>query len=740
MDRRTFNKLITAGGIAGFGQGLKLDAQEGSAIAIEKRQVKWPTETLRRLLVDTHVPDWDGLMANFDAADYVSTIAKGNFQALMQYANSHVGLCLWRTQLGQMHAGMKGRDYFGEVMAECHRHGLHRLAYYSLIFDGWAYQVHPDWRIVPENGDDPIMFSRMGKVCPNSPYREHALACLRELVKNYDFEGIFLDMTFWPTVCYCAHCEARFRREHGQEPPRIVNWHDPLWRTFQRAREQWMLEFAKAVTQAIKETRPISAYHQFGTAFSPWRYGVSLEQREASDFCAGDFDGEPAKFSLICKTFQSLTMNRPFEFMRARTETLNDFETTLPFEQYLIETFFPTIHSSASLMIDAIKPDGTLNHRAYDFMGQVNAQHDPYERFLGGEMLADVAIYYDKNSMYDPQENGLSSAEAAPSEGYGGISKKAFQPLYRPDPPHIEAVLGATRILREAHIPFGVVTNATLDQLRQYRAVMLPSVLELTAEQAERFRQFVQGGGVLYASGPSALDRLDEIDARLSEVLGVHYVKPFGAVQSYLTPTDPELLKVSWPQENITYPGPLVQAQVLPGAEVLARATLPIVPAREGYTIGTRFAQIWSNPPAPVPGSDPGIVINSFGKGKAVWVAAPIESRAEAVYARIVSHLLHRVLPGPYHFEVETHRAVEMTLFHQAEKRKMLVSLLNAQTQLPTIPVGATVRVLLPAGRKPRRVVQLPDQKEVAFTPAGQYVQFVVPPFKILAMAVVEYD
>ena len=91
-------------------------------------------------------------------------------------------------------------------------------------------------------------------------------------------------------------------------------------------------------------------------------------------------------------------------------------------------------------MIDAIKPDGTLNHRAYDFMGQVNAQHDPYERFLGGEMLADVAIYYDKNSMYDPRENGLSVAEAVPSHGFGGVDQQAFQPISRPSPPHMDAV------------------------------------------------------------------------------------------------------------------------------------------------------------------------------------------------------------------------------------------------------------------------------------------------------------
>ncbi len=99
-------------------------------------------------------------------------------------------------KLGQMHKGMRGRDYFGEVMEQCKIQGITRVAYYSLVFDDWAYQTHPDWRILPEGGYDPILYSRMGTVCINSPYREHALACLQELVSNYEFGGIFPDMTF----------------------------------------------------------------------------------------------------------------------------------------------------------------------------------------------------------------------------------------------------------------------------------------------------------------------------------------------------------------------------------------------------------------------------------------------------------------------------------------------------------------------------------------------------------------
>src|ERR1019366_1412186 len=389
--------------------------------------------------------------------------------------------------------------------------------------------------------------------------------------------------------------------------------------------------------------------------------------------------------------------------------------------------------------IDAIKPDGTLNHSAYKLLGQVNAQHDLYEPFLGGELMADVAIYYDKESMYNPGDNGLHVAEASPADAFGGPRNHSFEPYDTTNPPHLDAVVGAARILREAHIPFGVLTNVTLDQLSRYRAVIVPSVLELTAEQAERFRRFVHDGGVLYVSGPSSLDRFDRIESVLADVLGVKYLGTVGTLTTYLTPTDADLKKTIWPQENIGFPGSSVQAQSLASSEVLATVTPPLVAPEVGYTIGTHFAQIWSNPPALAPGRDPGIVFNSFGKGKTVWVAAPIESRPEPAFATIVLQFLRRLLPGPYSFEVDTDPAVEMTLFHQADQRRLLVSLLNMREQSPVSAVSATVRVRLPEGRKPARVVRVPDLKEIPFEIAGPYVQYSVAPFKVLAMQLVEY-
>lgn len=744
MDRRTFNKLAGLGAVDAWRSRARVNDQPSPCAAgrnadsltephelarIPARPVEWPSRTYRRLLVDTHVPDWDDrLLASFDPVDYVSTIAGAGFQSLMQYANSHVGLCLWRTQLGQMHRNMNGRDYFGEVMEQCRRRGLHRIAYYSLIVDDWAYRTHPDGRILPPAGPDPESHDRTGAVCINSPYTGHALATIKELVANYDFESIFFDMTFWPTLCYCPHCIARYWKEQGAEPPRIVDWKDPQWRSFQKSRERWMREFALSVTQAAKQIRPLQVYHQFGTFFGPWALGVSLEQNDASDFCAGDFYGGAAQFSIVCKAYLGLTRNRPFEFQTSRTLNLNDFETTKPFQQLALESMIPMIHSSACMLIDALKPTGELNHQAYEYLSQINSLHDAYEPFLGGEMLADVAIYYDRNSMYDPDAGKLTAAE---------VSKHIWIKS-----PHLDAAVGAARFLRESHIPFGVITNASLDQIDKYRAVVLPNVIEMTGEQAAVFREFVGKGGILYASGASSMSAPGDGAEKLllGDVLGVRYVGKTGGRTTYLSTRDKALTAAIWPQENIGFSGPMVKVQAEPSAEVLATVTLPFVDPDAGNPLNTRFAQIWSNPPAPEPGQDPGIVIHAFGKGKAVWVAAPLESRGDVVDARIFQVLLERVLSGPYKFEADTNRSVEVTLFHQAENRRLLLGMLNLQAQVPTIPVAATIRVQVPERHTVRRVSLLPERKEMAFQPAGSYIGFQVPPFNLVCMALVEYD
>jgi hypothetical protein len=734
MDRRTFNKLVSGATFGSVAPRLGGVALAGGVDDGAKFSTQWPSQVYRRLLIDTHIPDWDPLfLSRLDPAECVDTVARAGFQLLMPYTNSCVGLALWRTKVGQMHANLHGRDMFGEIVSECRRRGVHTAAYFIVTRDNWAAETHPAWRLQPATGNSRILENRYGQTCPNTPYREYAYACLREIVGNYPIEGVFIDMTFWRSACYCVSCTERYRAEYKAEPPRTIDWDDPAWRQFQRARQRWMLEFAQGLTDAIKRVRPITVYHNQAVILDSWTAGQSPAIAETCDYLGGDLYDGPTFYSLVSKIFDGLTRTRPFEYMTSRVDPgLADHVSQKSLAKLRQDAYAATLHCAALTTIDAVNPDGTLNPEVYKLLGKVNEERALYEPFLGGELQADVAIYYDQESMYDPTKNRVHVGDFV---GWEGAGEKG-------NCPHRDALQGWAKVLREGHIPYGVVTNVNLDQLKKYRAVIVPHVLEMTAEQAAKFRDFVQQGGVLLASGPSSLDRFDRSGPRflLEDVLGVRYLGTMGTKVTYLTPKDEQVRKVIWPQDHLNHNGPMIHAEALSGATVLATVTLPWVAPEAGHSIGSHFAAVHSNPPAATPGTTPALVVNSFGRGRAVWLAAPIETGRPEANPALLLHLLKQALPGPYKFEAETHRSVEVTLFRQADQKRLLVGLLSMQDQLPAIPVEATVRVLAPEGKTVQGVYRLPDRKPVQFAPAGAYQQFHLDPFDMFAMLLIEHD
>jgi hypothetical protein len=286
-----------------------------------------------------------------------------------------------------------------------------------------------------------------------------------------------------------------------------------------------------------------------------------------------------------------------------------------------------------------------------------------------------------------------------------------------------------------------VVTNVNLDQLARYRAVILSDIREMTAEQAAHFRDFVANGGVLYASGVTSLDPTERTSPRLllEDVLGVKFQGYLGTACTYLTPADPQVRASVLPQQNVTFRGRMVKVTAQPDTEVLATVTLPFVAPEEGTHFNRRFAQIWSDPPALTPGTDPGIVVHRFGKGLAIWVAAPVESSEHIVNRTLVSGLLRRFMRGPMTFELDSAPWVEMTLMHQTSANRFLVGLLNLQNQTPPLPAAATVRVRVPEGKSIAGVRRLPGNDPARWSMKGPFVEFHVPEFNELAMYLLDY-
>ncbi|NLX06600.1 MAG: hypothetical protein GXY33_15790 [Phycisphaerae bacterium] len=669
----------------------------------------WYAHAYRRNVVDMHITDDDPqFMTRIDPKRYAAMLKKSGVQSAVVYAHSHVGHTYYPTKVGHTHGNLQGRDLFGELVAECHREKIAVQAYYSLIFNTWAYRAFPDWRIIDVNGRGHGDSSRYGVCCPNSPYRDHVAAQVEELCTAYPFEGIRFDMTFWPAVCYCPHCARRFAEEVGGELPRTIDWTDRRWTAFQRARERWLVDFAALATATVRRFRPeVSVEHQASAYPLTWQFGVSVDLVEHNDFLQGDFYGGALQGSFVCKLLADLTPNQPFAFETSIALGLGDHTSIKP--EHLLEAKACRAISNGGgfVFIDAIDPVGTLDRRRYERMGRVFARTSRFDPYLGGRMVHDVGIYMSTESKHDPDDTGRK-----PTEG----SHKT---------PHVSACLGAAEAMIEANIPYGVVTRKGLDRLSRFSILVLPNVLMMSEQEAEAIRQYVRQGGCVYASRFTSLTTPDgarQRDFLLADVFGATFDGETKEAYTYIAPTGAG--KRVLDQYDDQYPLGMANRQVMiqphESAKVLGRLALPYTDPADPQ----RFASIHSNPPGR-PTDRPAIVLHRFGKGRAIYAAADLESLEDRrwVFANLIRSLAPR---RGFAFESDAPKPVELTLFDQPERSRMILHVLNFQEPMPNIPVNDIhVRVRLD-DRALKAVTEVPSRKKVRFKISKGFVEFAI--------------
>ncbi|MDR1639947.1 MAG: hypothetical protein LBT59_09660 [Clostridiales bacterium] len=567
------------------------------------------------------------------------------------------------------------------------------------------YERNESWRIKDANGlysrqasgtpelGEPT--GRYGLLCPNSGYRSYVKSQLNHLASNYEFEGVFIDMAFWPKVCYCESCRSRW--EAG-EMPRIVDWNDGRWNAFQHKRERWLHEFEVFCTDVLKKANPaLTVSHQCSSVSRNWVLAASEDYVDACDYAAGDFYEGPTEQGIICKLFNSLTGS--FEFMTSRCVNLRDHTTKKPLELIKLQAFIALAHKGAFLHIDAIDPSGEIDIQAYEDLGAVLKEFELYEKYLGGELIADVAILFDSNSKMDFRENGMD------------VTNVGWVPF-----PHIRQVAATARVLKERHIPFTVIAAKNLKNA-SYKAIVLTGVSRLSEESAEDIREYVRNGGAVYASGDCA---------RLEDVLGFKHLSKF----EHDTYISPELGIPIFSKDRPMQAGIQSKVEALPSAKVLASIMLPITDPGDF----TKFASIHSNPPGKRT-EYPAVIANEYGKGRTLWMAGSIESMGEKEQSDAFVKAIAYLTGGSYSHFLEAPPVAEAICFDAGDY--ILASILNVQPTLPAVALhGARLSVDL-KGRSVRKALLLPEEKELPFEVKDGYARIELPPINLLAMVII---
>ncbi|MDR0533225.1 MAG: beta-galactosidase trimerization domain-containing protein [Verrucomicrobiales bacterium] len=694
----------------------------------------WYGRKFNRILVDMHIPDWDDrFLSRLTPKRFVDTIVKGGGEIIMVYACSHMGLSLYPSRYGRVNRIIGDQDYTGEVLRLARKKNLDVVVYYSVNVNNAVFLDQPDWRLVPPQGESLYEHSRYGVLCPNSPYKQYALAQVEELCRRYEFDGIFCDMLFWAYPCYCRHCEERYHRETGfAKIPATVDWNNPAWVAYQAGRERWMKEIAGDLYAKVKQVRPsMSVSHQASPVLHDWRVAMPFSIFECMDYPSGDFYGPPVQQSVACKIFDALTVHKPYEIVTSRSLDLRDHVTCKQPWEMEAQAFLTRAHSAGFMFIDAIDPDGTLHPWVYKNFRDIFAKMKPYDQYLGGDLSADVAVYISSESRFDFRENGGDINET---------SKRADNMVTAYAGQHMAAVMGAAQALQEAHIPYAAVTKRNLGNLNRYRVIVLPNVLLMNDEEVQAFRDYVANGGALYASGYSSLVAANgemRGDFALADVFGVSGHGHLNHELSFFEPLTANLKKAIAPQETIIHKTGRMNIQVAT-AKPVSRLYEAWCPENHGSVFRNSFTSIHSTPPALEP-SGVAMTQHRFGKGKVYYSAGAIEAERQHINKDLFVTLIRDLLKSPAQVEAEAPSFVEVTVFDKTDEQKLNVSLVTLKQNEAPVPCEGAVSVRPGKGKKIVAVRHLPSRKRVAISVIPGGIKFNFKDFTVFDLFEVEY-
>lgn len=675
----------------------------------------WYKNNYRRHLCDMHISDWDdSFLSEFSPDEYVENLKKAKIQSAMLYFQSHIGLCYYPTKVGKIHNSFAQRpDTMRRLADMCHKNNIKVIGYYSLIYNNWAHDNYPKWRMVDESGKSVYEqgkvlkaefanneIFRYGLCCPNNnEYRKFVFEQVKEMAEYFTVDGMFYDMLFWPHMCYCESCKKRWQEEVGGEIPAKEDWNDKRWLLHIQKRREWMGEFAQTVTDETKKLIDgVSVEHNFACAvLADGKLAIAEPVNDACDYVGGDLYGGIYRQSFTCKYYRNITKNNPFEYMFSRVEgNLSKHTLTKSTDVMLSQVFLTLAHHGATLVIDAIDPVGTMDSRVYDKIGRVFDKIIPYEKYCNGEMIEDVGIYYSLRSKFNSDGEMYTN--------------------------HLSAINTLDTLIFN-NIPVGVTGG--WHNINKYKILIASNLTEEDGYDYNRITEYVKGGGNLYISG-------GKCTGLIKKFFGADVIKRTVEKVTYIAPKEKYTSVLC--NYNRKYPlhfdGTAPIADGINENNVIATITLPYTNQNTN-----KFVSIHSNPPG-IATDIPAMAINDYGKGKVFWSALPIEQLELYNYRNIFMNILKYAFSYEATVVSDAPKDIEIITF--IDNNDMYVSTVGLNEDYMARKYEK-FSICINLSRKPHNVVILPDEKSINFEYKNGKVIFNSEKTKIFNMYKIEF-
>ncbi|MCS6776608.1 MAG: alpha-L-fucosidase [Chloroherpetonaceae bacterium] len=662
----------------------------------------------RQIHLDFHtsplIPD---VGREFDPDAFADTLIEARVNWVTLFGKCHHGMSYYPTRVGVMHPGLQF-DLLGAQIEACKRRGIVTPVYISVRVDQHMGITRPDLVVRLEDGrlwGPNVSQAAWYQICLNNKeYIDYVAGQTEEILKNYDADGIFYDMCYYPPDpgCFCEKCLARLEREGHSR-------HD---RDAHRAQTFAILrEYTTRLFRLCKEIRPDATVF-FNSRVTPnvHRELDVLTHLEIESLTTGGW----GYLYFPCYARIVRTYLRPIQGMTARFhKSWADFGglKTVPQLEYEAATILAA--GGVVSIGDQLHPRGQLDRGAYQVIGEVFRHVEALEPYcLGAEPLADIAV------LILPE---TAEAWEWDRDCRGRIRVDA-------------SVEGAAACLAALKHQWNGETPDR-DHLRRYRLVIIPDRGVLDDGTRKQLQAFLDGGGAVLFSYEATL----QDGAFALPASPVRFQGPCPYRPSYMH-LGAEL-GAGLPDTGFVNYQAGCYVEPIDGAHPLGEVWQPY------FNRAPEHFSSHSQTPVDRPTGHPVAVVSA--DKRIAYLYAPVfrgyREDAFYIYRELVGRLIERLLPEPLVRPGDNvHPAMEIAVLRQSGQQRWIAHVIHFQPQrrtaasefieaaVPVKDVGFAVRT----GQAPSRVFLAPSGELLPFRQEGAYCHVTLPSVRTHAVVV----
>ena len=645
----------------------------------------------RQIHLDFHTNGTLSVGDSFSKEQFQAALKAGHINSITVFSKCHHGYSYHPTEVNEMHPGLKF-DLLGAQLEACKEIGVNAPVYISAGLDEKEAEKHPEYLLCfspdPEEQKKEWEQPHFHFLCFNSPYLDLLAAQAEEVMRKYNPCGIFFDIV-GQRVCYCENCR-RLMKEQGLD----INNEDDR-NKFARITLDKYFDTVNRAVRKYSDTATI--FHNAGhLPKGDYDFINRSTHQELESLPTGGWGYD--HFSLSAAYARTLE-NTDFLGMTGKFHhSWGEFGGFKHPNALIYETSLSVANGAGCSIGDQLHPLGEMNPATYNLIGKAYSLIEEKEPWLNGaENLADIAVL---------------SAEALTNSRQAGE---------KPD-------TGANRMLLEKKYLYNFIDlNADLSK---YKMLILPDIPGMTDGFIDKLKKFISEGGKVIATGESIVK-----DGKFVIDCGAEYKGENEYNPAYFVPAfDTVNGKTEYVMKAKSY---LFEPN---GCEVVGYGQNPYFNRTREHFCSHAHAP--NNPDSQFPA----VLIN----GNIAYVGWDIftayANEGHLIFKEIFAYLAERLLGDGAAVKVEMPDRGIVTLTEQASERRRILHLLFAHTTVrgrntevieSSVPL-CNVKCSVKAENAPKRVVLVPEGKEIDFVFENGRVNFTVPEVTLHQMVSIE--